>query len=116
MSASVSVTGTGLTIGITACTKRTKHMAKKILILSASPRKGWNSDLLCDQFMRGAAEAGHEVEKIFLNDVFARFWRRRRKQGEHKVRPYGISAHEPICLVVRGANRKLPEKRVLPGR
>lgn len=39
---------------------------KKILILSASPRKGGNSDLLCDEFARGAAEAGHEVEKIRL--------------------------------------------------
>jgi multimeric flavodoxin WrbA len=43
-------------------------MAKKIVILSASPRKGGNSDLLCDQFMLGATEAGHQVEKIFLQD------------------------------------------------
>ena len=34
---------------------------KKVLIISASPRKGGNSDLLCDEFARGAAEAGHEV-------------------------------------------------------
>jgi len=39
---------------------------KKVLIISASPRKGGNSDLLCDEFARGAAEAGHEVEKIRL--------------------------------------------------
>ncbi len=39
-------------------------MGKKILILSGSPRKGGNSDLLCDEFARGASEAGHEVEKI----------------------------------------------------
>lgn len=39
-------------------------MAKKVLILSGSPRKGGNSDLLCDEFMRGAAETGNEVEKI----------------------------------------------------
>ena len=39
---------------------------KKILIISASPRKGGNSDLLCDEFARGALEAGHEVEKIRL--------------------------------------------------
>ena len=39
-------------------------MSKKVLILSGSPRKSGNSDLLCDEFMRGAAEAGHEVEKI----------------------------------------------------
>jgi multimeric flavodoxin WrbA len=41
-------------------------MKKKILILSASPRKGGNSDLLCDQFAKGATEAGHDVEKIRL--------------------------------------------------
>lgn len=39
-------------------------MAKRVLILSGSPRKGGNSDTLCDQFMKGALEAGHEVEKI----------------------------------------------------
>lgn len=37
---------------------------KKILILSGSPRKNGNSDMLCDEFMRGALEAGNEVEKI----------------------------------------------------
>ena len=39
-------------------------MSKKVLILSGSPRKGGNSDLLCDEFLRGAIEAGCEVEKI----------------------------------------------------
>ncbi len=39
-------------------------MSKKVLILSGSPRKGGNSDLLCDEFLRGAVEAGNEVEKI----------------------------------------------------
>ncbi len=43
-------------------------MSKKVLVLSASPRKGGNSDLLCDKFMLGAKEAGHAVEKIFLRD------------------------------------------------
>ena len=43
-------------------------MSKKVLVLSASPRRGGNSDLLCDQFMKGAQEVGHEVEKIFLKD------------------------------------------------
>lgn len=37
-------------------------------MLSASPRRGGNSDLLCDQFMLGAEEAGNQVEKIFLRD------------------------------------------------
>lgn len=43
-------------------------MSKKVLILSGSPRKGGNSDILCDEFMRGAQEAGHIVEKIFIRD------------------------------------------------
>lgn len=43
-------------------------MAKKVLILSSSPRRGGNSDLLCDRFLEGARKAGLEVEKIFLKD------------------------------------------------
>lgn len=41
---------------------------KNVLILSSSPRRKGNSDTLCDQFMRGAQEAGHRAEKIFLAD------------------------------------------------
>lgn len=43
-------------------------MTKNVLILSGSPRRGGNSDLLCDLFMQGAQKAGHHVEKIFLRD------------------------------------------------
>lgn len=43
-------------------------MTKKVLVLSASFRKHGNSDILCDQFIKGAQEAGNEVEKIYLND------------------------------------------------
>lgn len=39
---------------------------KKVLILSGSPRKDGNSDLLCSEFMRGAQESGNEVQKIFV--------------------------------------------------
>ena len=41
---------------------------KKVLLLSGSHRKNGNSDLLCDQFMLGAKEAGNQVEKIILRD------------------------------------------------
>jgi putative NADPH-quinone reductase len=41
---------------------------KKILVISASPRKGGNSDLLADQFIKGAKEAGNEAEKIRLSE------------------------------------------------
>jgi len=43
-------------------------MKKRVLILSASPRKGGNSDTLCNQLMEGAQQAGHQVEKIFLKE------------------------------------------------
>lgn len=43
-------------------------MNKKILILSGSPRKGGNSDVLCDQFAKGATEAGNTVEKIRVTE------------------------------------------------
>ena len=41
---------------------------KNVLILSGSPRRNGNSDMLCDRFTLGAREAGHNVEKIFLRD------------------------------------------------
>lgn len=42
------------------------NQMKRVLIISASPRKNGNSDILCDRFAKGAAESGHKVEKIFL--------------------------------------------------
>jgi multimeric flavodoxin WrbA len=39
-------------------------MNKKILILTGSPRKNGNSDMLADAFMKGAQEKGHTVNKI----------------------------------------------------
>ncbi|MGN1086593.1 MAG: flavodoxin family protein [Porcipelethomonas sp.] len=39
---------------------------KNVLIISASPRKGGNSDTLCDRFAQGAEESGHKAEKVFL--------------------------------------------------
>ncbi len=43
-------------------------MAKKVLILSSTPRKGGNSDRLCDEFMKGAQASGNSVEKILLRE------------------------------------------------
>ena len=43
-------------------------MSKKVVVIYGSPRKGGNSDILCDQFVLGAEEAGNQVEKIFLRD------------------------------------------------
>ena len=43
---------------------------KKVLIISSSPRKGGNSDMLCSRFAQGARESGHRVEKVFLREKF----------------------------------------------
>jgi multimeric flavodoxin WrbA len=39
-------------------------MNKKILILTGSPRKNGNSDMLADAFIKGAQEKGYTVNKI----------------------------------------------------
>lgn len=44
-------------------------MSKNVLIISSSPRKGGNSDALCDQFRKGAEEAGSRVDKIRLAEL-----------------------------------------------
>lgn len=41
----------------------------KVLAVCASPRKGGNSDVLCDQLLKGASESGNEVEKINLSGL-----------------------------------------------
>ncbi len=41
---------------------------KKVLIISASPRRNGNSDILCGRFAQGAEESGNTVEKVFLAD------------------------------------------------
>ena len=41
-------------------------MNKKVLIISTSPRKGSNSELLASEFAKGALEAGNDVEQVSL--------------------------------------------------
>lgn len=42
--------------------------SKKVLILSASPRRKGNSQILCDKFKEGVKSAGHQVKMIRLSD------------------------------------------------
>jgi len=44
-------------------------MGKKILIISSSPRKSGNTDILCDRFKEGAIESGNETETIYLREM-----------------------------------------------
>lgn len=43
-------------------------MNKKVLIISSSPRKNGNSETLAASFAKGAQEAGHQVETVFLRE------------------------------------------------
>lgn len=43
-------------------------MSKKILILSSTPRKNGNSEMLAEAFAKGAAENGNQVEMVYLRD------------------------------------------------
>ena len=44
-------------------------MAKRVVVISSSPRKGGNSDTLCDEFVNGAVDAGNTAAKYFLEDI-----------------------------------------------
>ena len=41
---------------------------KNLLIISSSPRRNGNSQLLCNQFMQGAQYKGHHVDMIRIMD------------------------------------------------
>ena len=41
----------------------------KVLGISGSPRRGGNTDMLLDEFMKGAASKGAEVKTIVLNNL-----------------------------------------------
>ncbi len=48
---------------------------KKVLIISSSPRRKGNSQLLCEAFARGAEESGNQVELVRLAEKKMRFCR-----------------------------------------
>lgn len=43
-------------------------MDKKILIISSSPRKSGNTDILCERLSEGAIESRNETETIYLRE------------------------------------------------
>jgi len=43
-------------------------MSKKVVIISSTPRKNGNSQILCEAFGKGAKEAGNEVKLISLRE------------------------------------------------
>ena len=62
-------------------------MRKKVLVLSGSPRKNGNSDMLCDAFVKGAEKAGHLTEKVFIQKIMDK------QRGGYSVAVTGNQQH-----------------------
>ena len=62
-------------------------MSKNILVISTSPRKNGNSALLAEEFARGAADAGHQVENRYDERV-----------GQYPLMSAYRSTHQSMCL------------------
>lgn len=69
---------------------------KNVLVISASPRRGGNTDMLCDEFVRGAREAGGNVEKVFLDDYKIDFFHAR-----HEVSADSVCEGDQTPLVIK---------------
>lgn len=50
-------------------------MGKKIVIVSTTPRKNGNSEILATEFMKGAKDAGNDVEMIKVREMDLKFCR-----------------------------------------
>ena len=46
---------------------------KNIVIVSSTPRKNGNSELLAAEFKKGAEEKGHKVTDIFVRELDMKF-------------------------------------------
>ena len=72
-----------------------KKDGKRVLVVSGSPRRGGNTDLLADAFAKGASEAGGNVDKIFLADSALEFLS---SQGANH--PQSVSRNTPTGRIV----------------
>lgn len=78
-------------------TSTIKKEHKSVLVISGSPRKGGNTDLLCDEFIRGAEEVGGRVEKIFLSDYQIEFFS---EDDEHRFGDKMNEATDDVPMIV----------------
>ncbi len=72
-----------------------KKEGKNVLVISSSARRGGNTDLLADEFVRGAKEAGGKVEKVFLADLNLEFLS---EQGANK--PHDVPRNNDTGVLV----------------
>ncbi|MBQ1415191.1 MAG: flavodoxin family protein [Lachnospiraceae bacterium] len=82
-------------------------MAKKISAVNAGPRKGWNTDILISEAVKGAEEAGAEVERFDLfrlekfTGCISCFGCKREAWKGHCVYRDGLT---PVLDAIRGAD------------
>ena len=82
-------------------------MAKKIIAVNAGPRKGWNTDILISEAVKGAEEAGAEVERFDLfrlekfTGCISCFGCKREAWKGHCVCRDGLT---PVLDAIRGAD------------
>lgn len=79
-------------------TSTIKKDHKNVLVISSSPRREGNTDLLCVEFVRGAKEAGARVEKIFLGDYDIKFFQ---EADEQHVGDSADVARDDAPMIVR---------------
>ena len=76
-------------------------MSKKIVVVNAGPRKGWNTDMLITEAQKGAEAAGAEIQRF---DLF----RLERYESSNKARETAIESRKEIrCRNTRTATRSL---------
>lgn len=80
-------------------TEKVRTGQKSILIISSSPRRGGNSEILCEQFKKGAEEASHTVEMINLNDYDIKFFAKQ----EYQQRDNADDADDAIRIIQKMA-------------
>ena len=72
-----------------------KKEGKNVLVISSSARRGGNTDMLADEFVRGAKAAGGKVEKVFLADLNLEFLS---EQGANK--PHDVPRNNDTGVLV----------------
>jgi multimeric flavodoxin WrbA len=83
------------------------RMSKRIVAVNAGPRKGWNTDTLIDEAIKGAESAGAEVEKFDLfkleryTGCISCFGCKREKNKGHCICRDGLT---PVLNAIREAD------------
>lgn len=83
-------------------------MTEKVLIISSSSRKNGNSAALAGQFAKGAADAGNEVELIYVEDIKPEFCKGCLYCQTHEnciirdnMKTFSLGCKTPMCWYLR---------------